>query len=422
MSNRPTTPSLRATRALLPLALAAAALFATGCYDSLVKNQCAPGYVLDGDGCRAVADAADGDASRIDASIDGGGGDGGDAAWSDAGIDGALIDGALSDGALIDGALSDGGSGDGSLNDAATGDGGSSGDGSAPDAGKPVDAGAALDGGGVADGGASTDAGALTDAMPTTDATPGPDALVCVLPEIACATGCIDPFTDPDNCGRCGNVCASGICTNGFCSGEVTGHIVLIGHDYSVRHAAAVRVLTNSIGLSGASPMTVAVWRGNANVASIIASEGALGTAMAGLGRPWTRIELGNAPLTNLGAIDVLLIVPQPPDAGELTAAGDTWRVPLHDFVTRGGVIVALSDASDATPERLVGAGLMDVGAAIDVTGQNLTIGVGTDAIAIGVISPYHADTSTAAFTSSNAIPVIVDSAGHAVVLHAAPH
>ncbi|MBK9030460.1 MAG: hypothetical protein IPL61_03820 [Myxococcales bacterium] len=64
----------------------------------------------------------------------------------------------------------------------------------------------------------------------------------------------------------------------------------------------------------------------------------------------------------------------------------------------------------------------MDVGANIDVTGQNLVIGVGTDAVAIGVISPYHADPSSAAFATGSAIPVIVDSAGHPVVLHAAPN
>ncbi len=392
-------------------ALLAIALVVTGCYDSLVKDACAPGYQLDGHQCRPIVDggfdAAEGDGPRADAGD--AGGDAPDGAIADGGItDGAITDGAIADGAIADGAITDGGITDGAITDGAIADG------AIADA-SPTDAAKLFDAGPLAD---AADAGVVT----PIDAFPGPDALVCVLPEILCSPGCIDPLTDPDNCGRCGNVCASGICTNGFCDGETSGHIVLIGHDYRVRHAAAVRVLANSINLSGASPLTVGVWRGRASAPAMLAAEQALSSAMITLGRTWAKVELGGSPLTAFENIDVLLVAPQPPDTGELAASGDAWRTNLHAFVAGGGVIIALSGAADATPQLLIGAGLMDVGATIDITGQNLVIGVGTDAIAIGVISPYHADTSSAAFATSSAIPVVVDSAGHGVVLHAAPH
>jgi hypothetical protein len=42
----------------------------------------------------------------------------------------------------------------------------------------------------------------------------GPDDLCC--PQTG---GCVDRLTDPNNCGECGVVCSSGVCTNGECSG-----------------------------------------------------------------------------------------------------------------------------------------------------------------------------------------------------------
>ncbi len=40
---------------------------------------------------------------------------------------------------------------------------------------------------------------------------------VCASDELRCSGSCIDPQTDPNNCGVCGVVCASGTCTEGAC-------------------------------------------------------------------------------------------------------------------------------------------------------------------------------------------------------------
>ena len=34
----------------------------------------------------------------------------------------------------------------------------------------------------------------------------------CVSPKVCYSGGCVDLFTDPNNCGACNNVCSSGVC------------------------------------------------------------------------------------------------------------------------------------------------------------------------------------------------------------------
>jgi hypothetical protein len=50
-----------------------------------------------------------------------------------------------------------------------------------------------------------------------------PDCCPTTLPRL-CGNTCTDPQSDPNNCGACGTVCASGVCTNGACT-PVTGCI-----------------------------------------------------------------------------------------------------------------------------------------------------------------------------------------------------
>jgi hypothetical protein len=51
--------------------------------------------------------------------------------------------------------------------------------------------------------------------------------LCCPEGQTECAGGCVDLSTDPDNCGRCGNLCSQGdTCVNGSCQsgGQCQGH------------------------------------------------------------------------------------------------------------------------------------------------------------------------------------------------------
>jgi hypothetical protein len=45
----------------------------------------------------------------------------------------------------------------------------------------------------------------------------------CRFGLLLCNGTCVDPNSDPDNCGACGNVCSEGVCTNGSCGAGTGG-------------------------------------------------------------------------------------------------------------------------------------------------------------------------------------------------------
>lgn len=56
------------------------------------------------------------------------------------------------------------------------------------------------------------------------------DAGHCDAPTILCGSECTDPSTDSENCGVCGNDCASSdVCSDGVCVGECTGGMSACG-------------------------------------------------------------------------------------------------------------------------------------------------------------------------------------------------
>ena len=91
------------------------------------------------------------------------------------------------------------------------------------------------------------------DANATGDA---PAQLTCAAPTQRCGDSCVDLSSDPDNCGSCGHVCASGLCTESVCEGALAGHIVAIGHDF-VRYDLATRQVEKFPAPAKISHMTV---------------------------------------------------------------------------------------------------------------------------------------------------------------------
>src|SRR5262245_29680430 len=45
-----------------------------------------------------------------------------------------------------------------------------------------------------------------------------PDVVTCDPPRRFCNTVCVDPESDPNNCGKCGNACSLGTCSAGACT------------------------------------------------------------------------------------------------------------------------------------------------------------------------------------------------------------
>jgi hypothetical protein len=265
------------------------------------------------------------------------------------------------------------------------------------------------------DGG--SDAGSGSDAGPGSDAGDAmPDAMVCTAPTVACGDVCVDTTTDPNNCGVCNRVCASGICDNSACVGDVVGHVVAIGHDYTTFHAGMARVLGNAIALGAATPIRIAYYRGTASETSGSHTVSAGGAGLAMIGRAHVDTAIANVNAAALLHEDVLVIEAQLGDGDALDTLGASWKPALDGFLARGGVVVVVEGVAGTSYRVAHGAGLYDVTTPADATSQQVVVVDPADAVATLVPSPYLAETTSVAFPGVSA--VIANSGGDAVVFH----
>jgi Stigma-specific protein, Stig1 len=238
-----------------------------------------------------------------------------------------------------------------------------------------------------------------------------PDALTCSAPAVDCGGACVDVLSDPDNCGACGNVCASGLCQAGACVGETVGHVVVIGHDYQAADPAMDRVLANAIGLATGAYTRVGFYRGSSTL------EGAQAAAVAGLAqtsRTATAVELAGLTAGDLSDLDTVVIEPQVGSGA--FADGAAAASSLAKFLVDDHVIVVLETSGGTSYELAAGAGLVTLPAPDDATGTQIVVAATTDAVADGVVSPYLGRTDTVGYPGV-ADPVFVDGSGDAVVV-----
>ena len=247
---------------------------------------------------------------------------------------------------------------------------------------------------------------------------PGGGEVVCAAPLSQCGLACVDLTSDPLNCGRCGHVCATGLCSASMCVGAVPGHVVAIGHDYTHSEPAMNRVIANAILLGVPGNVRVGWWRGTATAAAASGEVNAAHAGLHGLGRTWTDTTLtGDLTDQELAGIDTLVIEAQTGDGNAAQATGANWTSVLDNFLANGHVVVVLEGASGVSYRLASGAGLYDVSAPTDVSGQTVAVASASDAVATGVPSPYLGKTSTVSFAGAPAA-VIVDDAGNPVVFH----
>jgi hypothetical protein len=243
---------------------------------------------------------------------------------------------------------------------------------------------------------------------------------VCEAPTSACGPICVDRSNDPDHCGTCDNVCSSGLCAGGTCQGALPGHIVVIGHDYTTTLSGMNRLVGNAVFLPRIATPRVLVYEGDATSAAVQGANGAINQVAAELGRTWTRTAVtANDVSFQLANHDAFLIYNQENSTdGELAALGTLWQTALGQFLARGGVVVLLDGAGahSGTYQILNQAGLLDITGRTDITGSSLMVVDPGDAVATGVPSPYSAEMSSVRFAGTSADVVVSDGTGPVVI------
>jgi hypothetical protein len=247
--------------------------------------------------------------------------------------------------------------------------------------------------------------------------------LICGPPEVPCGGICTDPMIDPEHCGECGVFCPSGLCVDGLCQGAPVGHIVAIGHDYETSRIAMRRIVGNAVFLTRSSPVRVLAYVGTAATPSRVGTDAAIDATAAELGRAWVRTPVSAAAVpTMLPTSDVLLVYAQAgaTDA-ELTALGTSWSSAVTDFLDDGGVIIVLDTvtaSNGGTHQILEAMGRFTATGVTDVSRTTMTVVTGSDAVALGVPSPYRSERTTVRFDGASSGVVVRDESGAAVVVH----
>jgi Stigma-specific protein, Stig1 len=457
------------------------------CLDSIVGTECATGYspchgVCVAAGTCAAVDAASEDAAAIDTTVDGGSIDGSEsidtAIWETTTEAGTLAEAPAVDSEPVDAK----GSKDVPVQDDAPDDAPALDDtgpppflavDSAQDQDEAIDAGAPVDGppcadcvdaegvesGNTDDGGASDvssddvssddadNSGALDGALvcadpqvicndQCVDISQDPEncgdcnkicasgvclvgsCLVCQAEESVCGQECVNLATDPDNCGSCGTPCTNGLCSSGQCEAAGTGHAIVIGHDYLKNRPDINRVLGNAVFLWPVNPVRLLVYEGSANATAIAGANAAIAQVAGATGRQSVRTAAAAADVPNLlASTDVFLIYGQElANDATLLQLGSDWSAALVAFVNSGGTVVVLDGAypgNSGTCQILAQAIPFQIARGVSVTGDACTVVARGDALATGLPKTYLCEKNSTSFvvtdSSANVMPVVQD-------------
>ena len=230
--------------------------------------------------------------------------------------------------------------------------------------------------------------------------------LACAAEESACGQQCTNTASDPDNCGGCGVPCASGLCSNSQCETAGTGRVIVIGHDYLKNRPAMNRILGNAVFLWPINPVRLLAYQGAANPTAIAGADAAIDQVTLATGRQVERTDAAAADVaTQLAATDVFLIYGQEQASdATLTQLGQDWADAMSTFVNRGGTMIVLDafyPANAGTVQILSQSGLFDVQRNASTTDSVCTVATRGDALASGLPRTYRCEQNSVSFTTT---------------------
>jgi hypothetical protein len=257
---------------------------------------------------------------------------------------------------------------------------------------------------------------------------------LCEPPLVECRGQCLDPdsfLSDPDNCGKCGNECASDICQAGKCVGAKYGNVALICMDFNAndRESSATSLLGNAIFLPAKNPVKVLAYTRGASAAAVARVNTVIGWEEDARGRTASITEAKTVDSVtntlNINDYQVLLIHDlDEAKSGDPAAAATTWESGsvLSSFAKAGGVIIVI-DGGDGTGEmhELINAGnLLDPTGQVTIDGQTEITGdvvwnnapgdaLGSNLLVQSLATSHTCTFDTAAKASSELVFVLSD-------------